>query len=131
MIRPGKRLNRAHGWVDEVRGEATEVGARRIEAGVARGERRGERRRLYSAWLVSSSSRKKKVRGNEVEHREGISTSPRRDRGVIADAWRKLADDDSRRYGIGEYSGEHRRSTVNTINFDRFLLVFDHPKLKL
>ena len=35
----------------------------------------------------------------EVERREGISTSPRRVRGAIADAWRKLADDDSHPYG--------------------------------
>ena len=82
-----------------MRGEAREVGARRIEAGVATGDRRGERRRLCSAWLVSSSSRKKKGRGNKVERREGISTIPRQVRGAITDAWRKLADDDSRRYG--------------------------------
>ena len=33
--------------------------------------------------------------------------------------------------GVGEHSGEHRRSTVNSINFEQFLLVFDHLKLKL
>jgi len=37
--------------------------------------------------------------GNEVECREWISTSPRRVRGAFANAWRKLTDDDSRRYG--------------------------------
>ena len=77
------------------------------QGGVARGDRRGARRLLCSAWLVSSSSRKKKGRGNEVERREGISTSPRRVRGAIADMWRKLSDNDSRQYG-------HRGDTVKS-----------------
>ena len=98
------RFGRGNGSIELVDGW-TRCGARLERLGregsrrVARGDRRGERRRLCSAWLVSSSSRKKKGSGNEVERREGISTSPRRVRGAIADAWRKLADDDSHRYG--------------------------------
>jgi len=58
----GAGLNRARGWLEEVKGESRELGARRIRAG-----RRGDGRRdeLCSGWLGVRARKEK--RGGEMD----------------------------------------------------------------
>jgi len=59
-IPAGERPNRGRGWVEELWGKAARLGARGIEAGWRGVAGVVSDSELCSAWLVSSSSRKKK-----------------------------------------------------------------------
>jgi len=115
-----KRLNRARGGAEQVRGEAAQLGAQRNEAArrATAGARPGDK--LCSVWL-SVSARKEK-RGGEMDEAHARDKNGVAQRARIAgarDAWsRRRSVAAWARYG---HRGKQEETVVVLTNFDRTL----------